>query len=80
MAKNTGGLAFPTDEFNPYHGQPVTSGGLTKREWFAGMALIGIIMNGMSTPEHLVSEYAFKYADAMIKENEKEEDGEKGKV
>lgn len=52
--------AFPVDECRP---------GLTKREWFAGMALQVIHSDGgRYGPEGMkqVAEYAYAMADAMI--------------
>ena len=49
-------------------------GGLTKREWFAGMALQGLCVNGyyMSTEDRLnLAMSAYQLADAMLKEGAK---------
>lgn len=49
---------------NYYH-SPVD--GLTKREWFAGMALQGILANDCGAYHFdLAAEHAIKYADALI--------------
>ncbi len=62
---NNGGNAFPTN----------TSGhireGLSKREWYAGMAMQGIIRGG-NWGIDLISEQSFNVADAMIKHEENE--------
>lgn len=50
------------------------SGGMTLREWYAGMALQGTVANsGCPLPESrpLVVEWCFKLADEMMKEAEK---------
>ena len=47
-----------------------TNFGLTKREWFAGMALQGLLASGKDLAS-FVSE-AFLYADEMISESEKQ--------
>ena len=81
MSKND--PAFPvTPEFRaPYteHGgfENVTYSGLTKREWFAGMALAGIAasnfrMNPKHDPETLIVKTAYLLADAMLAESEGE--------
>lgn len=66
--------AFPSDcledDWEKY-------GGLTKREWFAGMALMGMHArnsydSGLDTPEKRAS-ICFIDADAMLKESEKEQ-------
>ena len=47
--------------------------GLTKREWFAGMALSGITVhsyNQTDTDQKLLAKIAFGIADAMIKAGE----------
>lgn len=43
-------------------------GGLTIRDWFAGMALQGMMANPSwdSTLRHTVAENAYGYADAML--------------
>ena len=48
-------------------------GGLTKREWFAGMALAAIIREGnpsqgVGTTFDMMAQDAFRFADAMIEE------------
>jgi hypothetical protein len=48
--------------------------GLTKREWFAGMALIGMAANYGSLRDHdrsNIAEMAFKMADEMIEHSKK---------
>ena len=42
--------------------------GITKLEWFAGMALTGINMNNAPI---LIAEFAYSVAEAMIAESEK---------
>ncbi len=62
--------AFPTYEGN-YEGK-FSSQGLTKREYFAAMAMQAIIANhanGLDYVESSVASYAFFMADAMIKES-----------
>ncbi len=52
--------------------------GLTKREWFAGMAMQGILANpqiieGMGDAERKFEDgarFSFRWADAMLKEGE----------
>jgi hypothetical protein len=40
------------------------------RDWYAGLAMQGLLSNGESE-ETYVSEEAYKYADAMMKERDK---------
>jgi hypothetical protein len=66
-----GGTAFPVFgvDMRPGHeGTYLHSIGLSKREWFAGMALVGMIAHpeGGGTPQTL-ADYAYRYADAMLK-------------
>ena len=54
----------------------MSTGGLTKREWFAGMALSGITVhsyNQTDTDQKLLAKIAFGIADAMIKEGKETE-------
>lgn len=62
---DSGGPAFPM----PHEQMQTGVWGLTKREWFAGMALMGVISRGMdySTDGLVESERAYIYADAMIR-------------
>lgn len=64
--------AFPTSEANAHTYET----GLTKREYFAAMAMQGIIATitiGRGEPEFvsLIVESAVKHADALIEELEK---------
>jgi hypothetical protein len=48
--------------------------GLTKREYFAAMAMQGLLttQQGYHLHEHKLSEYALSYADSLINELNKE--------
>ena len=66
MAKND--PAFPVEPFEHY--------GLTKLEWFAGMALNGMLSNRFLTERYStkgadMAKEAFDYADDMLAESEK---------
>ena len=80
MAKNIndGGPAFPTNDSNLY---PYGATGISKRDWFAGQALIGA-MTGATIPEDVndaeirrvadeVAKRLYIFADAMIAERDK---------
>jgi hypothetical protein len=41
-------------------------GGMTKREYFAGQALIGLIANGMGSLPEATARRCYQYADAML--------------
>lgn len=59
------GKGFWTDELNVTH----AGRGLTKREYFAAMALQGILANASGIQETPYwSSYATKYADELIKQ------------
>ena len=60
--------AFPVEPFEHY--------GLTKLEWFAGMALNGMLSNRFLTERYStkgadMAKEAFDYADDMLAESEK---------
>lgn len=66
---SSGGPAFPMS-----HEQKQTGvWGLTKREWYAGMALQGLLANPSTILKQAdIPELSFEYADAMIKAGEGE--------
>ena len=49
----------------------IAEGGLTKREWFAGMALQGMFSVNGGWDAQQMSSFAYEYADAMLKEGGK---------
>jgi hypothetical protein len=63
---NDGGPAFPSD----YIPGTATTPGMSLRDWFAGNALNGILMNytterfGIS--EKSIADHAYKLADALL--------------
>lgn len=71
MSANEQNFAFPRPSFGP--NEPAN--GLTKREYFAAMALNGLTSNLSEwVSEESFSKFAeqaFSFADAMIKESEK---------
>jgi hypothetical protein len=70
---NDGGPAYPGLVFAGWHpakgNEWVPSGGMTLRDWFAGMALIGVAL-GENTPKSvaMAATWAYEQADAMIAE------------
>lgn len=61
---NLSGKGFYNDEFSRIH-----SGiGLTKREYFASMAMQGIAQHYSKGQDTALAEKAIKFADALIKE------------
>lgn len=76
MSKNTGGPAFPTNETHyegSYAGQ-----GMTLRDYFAAKAMQGFCVATVEDSPvggwdfKYLSEHAYRCADAMIVEREKE--------
>jgi hypothetical protein len=59
-----GGPAYPNVSLD-HHGFVGRDTGLTKREWFAGMAVQGILADGETGTKDLVPR-AYRIADAMI--------------
>lgn len=79
--KKDGGPAFPTEiyDFQPTTGQQVVRDqqfGLTKRQWYAGMAMQGLIASTTNSDDWpastLVAQKSFEMADAMLAFEEKE--------
>ena len=78
-----GGSAFPMIE-SDYHGDGrvfhFSVGGMTLRDWFAGQALAGHLTHAIpisTVPENMLPEeyraqWAYRQADAMIAEREKQ--------
>lgn len=70
-----GGPAFPVTTIDLTTREIRSSGGLTKREWFAGMAMIGILSGGkppkINNMEMSVDDAAYLIADRMIARAEK---------
>lgn len=63
--RNDGGPAFPYPSEYWGNGQP----GMSLRDWFAGMAISGLLADPGMKPEDAV-EIAFQAADAMLKARE----------
>lgn len=63
--------AFPSEDIH-VNDIVIKNFGLTKREWFAGMALQGILAYyGNSGNETKIAQYCFGFADAMLAESKK---------
>ena len=60
-------LAFPTNHISPERRwEPVYHCGLSKREYFAAMAMQGILADGITGAPKEFSEWAVKLADSLI--------------
>ena len=66
---NDGGPASPFGQISEATGQPINgffAPGLTKREWFAGMALQTALRGQSYREEKYIAEFCVKMADAML--------------
>ncbi len=72
---NDGGSAFPFGQISELTGQPINGffePGMTLRDWFAGMAMQGILSyQGLGVRFNQTASDAFDMADTMIAEREK---------
>ena len=65
---------YQSGQIRPLYENPSNSMGLTKREWFAGMA-IGAVTNVLIAPnDEAIARYAVLFADALIAELEKKKE------
>lgn len=63
-----GGSAFPGMEENACGQETGWKQGMTLRQWFAGMALQGLLANPSPMLKNLdIPELAYEYADAMLR-------------
>lgn len=63
---DSGGPAFP-GSYTGQNGEIRWSDGMSKREWYAGMALQGMLTNSAVPPEEVLALWAYKISDAMIR-------------
>lgn len=65
---DSGGPAFPSEQGETSKGWNQTyESGMSKREWFAGMALQGLLANPSTILKQAdIPELSLEYADAMI--------------
>ena len=72
-----GGPAFPTDSESQVGERVWHFSGITKREWFAGMALQGALSRGVEGVEvERIASDSFLMADAMVQAGKGEKNGE----
>lgn len=68
---DSGGMAFPVTPTDRSGQIGPTEYGLTKREWYAGMALQGLLANPSTIlKQAYIPELSYEYADAMIRAGE----------
>ena len=68
MTTKDGGPAFP---LSLEAAKGYVGGGMSLRQWYAGMALQGMIASRMTGDKNNIAEWAFEWADAMIAEGKK---------
>ena len=74
MKKPENPQAFPTHDQDPGSDprNRVLTGGMSLRDWFAGMALQGIVANPEASGSiEEIAHYSYRYADAMLAERAK---------
>lgn len=66
MSDNTGGPAFPLQDYHP-DGRPAgLSEGMTLRDYFAAKAMQGCCADPNCTSADLIASFAYEMADAML--------------
>jgi len=65
MSKGDGGPAFPREDYQTNGGRGQQ--GMSLRDWFAGMVLMGMPMGSPASR----AEWAYQVADAMLAERSK---------
>lgn len=69
--KPNGGSAFPTADFT-HAGQIIPgSEGMSLRDWFAGLAMQGMLACTVKSSASMYASDAYTIANAMLKEREK---------
>ena len=69
MSINDGGPAFPFGQVSELTGQPINgyhNDGMSLRDWFAGMALQGLVEACPAMPNELFARQSYGLADAML--------------
>lgn len=61
-----GGPAFPVLQRDPWDKIHVACAGMSLRDWFAGLAILGGMTNGVPVDPQQISRAAYRLADAMI--------------
>lgn len=69
-----GGSIYPAKVFSHFEDDGLAiytmSSGLTMRDWFAGLAMQGIIQAAPKMPDDVIARQAYGLADAMLKARE----------
>lgn len=69
MTDKTGGSAFPN--FGTEKNVLFPQGGMSLRDWFAGVAMQGILINDPDWTDNEVAKTAYELADEMLKVRDK---------
>jgi hypothetical protein len=71
------GQLISFDYFHPFEGLHLTSAGITKRQWYAGQAMVGFISNAVAANllYGQLAEWCFRAADSLIAHEAKEAAG-----
>ena len=76
MTKDTGGQAFPSEEYNPrVVGNKTEHKGMTLWDYFAGQAIIAVMAKDANCDPKTAKDYSkvsYAIADAMIAERSKQ--------
>jgi len=68
MNKDNGGQAFPC---STHYWQKELDNGMTRRDWLAGLAMQAYRQTCVTEDRGLIAKWAYKDADAVIKEGKK---------
>lgn len=63
--------AFPHNEQNDDGSHHYTHPGMTLRDWFAGQALAGRMINGFASGADIHARVSYELADAMLAERQR---------
>jgi hypothetical protein len=59
---------IPIEPLTPWPWPQTATTGMDLRDWFAGMALQGAVVDGYYDCPELAADYAYKIADAMMEQ------------
>ena len=71
---NDGGQAFPLPGDHDNEDLMNRHGGMSLRDWFAGMAMQGILASGDDNDSKVIAIGSYGVADAMLDEREKSQE------
>jgi len=65
--------AYPYMHKHPTSGQTSIEEGMDLRDWFAGIALQGLLASDVNSPLEMFVKQSYRVADAMMKQRNKKE-------